>query len=51
VVANPKQITEASLRARFPNLTYRDIPGTGHFLMMEMPAEFNAIVLEWLQRR
>jgi pimeloyl-ACP methyl ester carboxylesterase len=51
VVANPRQITEASLKARFPNLTYRDMPGTGHFLMMEMPAEFNAIVLEWLQRR
>lgn len=48
VVANPKQIQEAPLRARFPNLTYRDLPGTGHFLMMEKPAEFNSLVLEWL---
>ncbi len=51
VVANPKQITEASVRARFPNLTYRDMPGTGHFLMMEKPAEFNAIVLDWLGKQ
>lgn len=51
VVANPEQLTEASARARFPNLTYRDVPGTGHFLMMEKPAEFNTIVLEWLGKR
>lgn len=51
VVANPAQIREEALRARFPNLTYKTLPGTGHFLMMEKPAEFNAIVLEWLARR
>lgn len=51
VVANPKQLTEASIRARFPNLTYRDMPGTGHFLMMEKPAEFNALVLEWMAKQ
>lgn len=51
VVAHPEQITEASLKARFPNLTYRNMAGTGHFLMMEKPAEFNAIVLEWLGAR
>ncbi|MCU0246114.1 MAG: alpha/beta hydrolase [Bryobacter sp.] len=51
VVANPKQITEAAVRARFPNLTYRDMPGTGHFLMMEKPAEFNALVLEWIGKQ
>jgi len=51
VVANPAQIREEALKGRFPNLTYKDMPGTGHFLMMEKPAEFNAIVLEWLAAR
>lgn len=51
VVANPAQIREESLKARFPNLTYKTMPGTGHFLMMEKPAEFNAIVLEWLGKQ
>ena len=51
VVAKPAQIRRESLAARFPNLTYKDMPGTGHFLMMEKPAEFNAIVLEWLAAR
>ncbi len=51
VVAKPAQIREAAIKARFPNLTYKDMPGTGHFLMMEKPAEFNAIVLEWLAAR
>jgi pimeloyl-ACP methyl ester carboxylesterase len=51
VVANPAQIREEALKARFPNLTYKNMPGTGHFLMMEKPSEFNAIVLEWLAAR
>lgn len=51
VVANPAQIREAALKARFPNLAYKTLPGTGHFLMMEKPAGFNAIVLEWLGRQ
>lgn len=51
VVANPAQIREAALKARFPNLTYKNLPDAGHFLMMEKPAEFNTIVLEWLAGR
>jgi pimeloyl-ACP methyl ester carboxylesterase len=49
VVANPAQVTEESIRVRFPNLTYRTIPGVGHFLMMEKPEEMNALILEWLK--
>lgn len=49
VVAHPEQIREEALRQRWPELTYRSMPGTGHFLMMEKPAEFNAILLEWLR--
>jgi pimeloyl-ACP methyl ester carboxylesterase len=48
IVAHPEQIREESLRARWPRLTYRSLPGTGHFLMMEKPIEFNDIVLAWL---
>ncbi len=40
--------TEASLRTRFPRAELKRIPGTGHFLMMEKPAEFNSMLLDWL---
>jgi pimeloyl-ACP methyl ester carboxylesterase len=32
----------------FPHMEYHEIPGTGHFLMLEKPAEFNRILLEFL---
>lgn len=51
VVANPKELSEEALRRRYPRLTYRVMPGTGHFLMMEKPGEFNALLLEWLAAR
>jgi pimeloyl-ACP methyl ester carboxylesterase len=28
----------------FPNYEHHEIPGTGHFLMMEKPREFNALL-------
>ena len=31
-------------RKVLPNLEYHEIPGTGHFLMMEKPAEFNRLL-------
>lgn len=42
------QLPESYLRQLFPALTYRKIPGTGHFLMMERPAEFNRVLTAWL---
>ena len=31
-------------RKLFPNYQHHEIPGTGHFLMMEKPREFNALL-------
>jgi pimeloyl-ACP methyl ester carboxylesterase len=33
------------LQAHFPKLEYVKIPGTGHFLMLEKPDEFNRLLL------
>jgi pimeloyl-ACP methyl ester carboxylesterase len=33
----------------YPNLRYAEIPGTGHFLMMEKPDEFNRQLLDFLK--
>lgn len=41
-------LTEESLRKRFPRATVIRVPGTGHFLHMEKPAEVNRVLLEWL---
>ena len=34
----------------FPNYEHHEIPGTGHFLMMEKPAEFNARLTAFVDR-
>lgn len=39
------------MRRQYPNLEYAEIPGTGHFLMLEKPAEFNRLVLAFLDRQ
>jgi pimeloyl-ACP methyl ester carboxylesterase len=36
------------MKTRFPNLEYFQIPGTGHFLMLEKPEEFNRLLLAFL---
>jgi pimeloyl-ACP methyl ester carboxylesterase len=33
-----------AMRKVLPNLEYHEIPGTGHFLMLERPAEFNRLL-------
>lgn len=43
--------SRASLEARFPNLEYTQIPGTGHFLMLEKPEEFNRLLLAFLAKQ
>ena len=37
-----------NVKKRFPGLEYHEIAGTGHFLMLEKPAEFNRLLLEFL---
>ena len=49
--ATSKFITLEGLQRRFPKAELLRIEGTGHFLMMEKPAEFNRILLDWLAVR
>jgi pimeloyl-ACP methyl ester carboxylesterase len=37
-------------RKVLPNFEYHEIPGTGHFLMMEKPAEFNRLLEQFVDR-
>ncbi len=37
------------MKATYPNLQYVEIPGTGHFLMMEKADEFNRRMLDFLK--
>ena len=38
------------MKTRFPNLEYFQISGTGHFLMLEKPEEFNRLLLAFLDK-
>ncbi len=40
-----------NMRTRFPNLECVDIPGAGHFLMLERPVEFNRILKSFLDKQ
>jgi len=37
------------MQTTYPKLQYTEIPGTGHFLMMEKPDQFNKLVLDFLK--
>ena len=37
-----------SLKKVFPNSEYVQVAGTGHFVMMERPEEFNRLLLAFL---
>jgi len=39
-----------STKKLFPNYEHHEIPGTGHFLMMERPREFNALLTAFVDR-
>jgi sigma-B regulation protein RsbQ len=41
----------ASMKSRFPELEYHKIPGTGHFLMLEKPEEFNRLLMDFLAKQ
>jgi pimeloyl-ACP methyl ester carboxylesterase len=38
------------MKTVFPTLEYHEIPGTGHFLMLEKPAEFNKLLGDFLAK-
>lgn len=42
---------QAYMKDHFPHLEYTEIPGTGHFLMLEKPAEFNRLLTAFLNRQ
>lgn len=48
--ADRSRTDEARIRALAPNFRLRVVDGTGHFLMMEQPARFNAVLREELAR-
>ena len=39
------------MKQHYPHLEYTEIPGTGHFLMLEKPAAFNRILITFLQKQ
>jgi pimeloyl-ACP methyl ester carboxylesterase len=41
----------AYMKTHFPNLEYVEIAGTGHFLMLEKPDEFNTLLLGFLAKQ
>jgi pimeloyl-ACP methyl ester carboxylesterase len=49
--ANNTYLTLESLQRHFPKAELKRIEGTGHFLMMEKPAEFDRMLLDWLAAR
>lgn len=49
IYAGPSGIaSDKAVHAAFPAVEYVSIPGTGHFLMLEKPEEFNRILLSFL---
>ena len=38
------------MKTHFPKMDYEEIPGTGHFLMLEKPEEFNRLLLTFLAK-
>jgi sigma-B regulation protein RsbQ len=52
IYAGPSGIASRdTVLAHFPNAEYTTIPGTGHFLMLEKPDEFNRILLVFLAKQ
>ena len=39
------------IKTHFPNMDYEEIPGTGHFLMLEKPEEFNRLLIAFLAKQ
>lgn len=50
IYAGSSGIQRDYLRQLFPLLEFHQVPGTGHFLMMEKPAPVNQLLLRFLQK-
>jgi len=49
IYAEPAPVaTRDAILKNFPKADYIQVDGTGHFLMLEKPAEFNAVLLKFL---
>jgi pimeloyl-ACP methyl ester carboxylesterase len=42
---------QAYMKEHFPNREYHEVAGTGHFVMLDKPGEFNALLLAFLKRQ
>lgn len=51
VYAGRPVASKETVQARFPQAEYAQIPGTGHFLMMEEPTKFNELLLGFLAKQ
>lgn len=52
IYAGPSGVaSEKAVHAVFPAVQYESIPGTGHFLMLEKPDEFNRILMGFLSKQ
>ena len=39
------------MKTHFPNMDYHEISGTGHFLMLEKPEQFNGLLIAFLNKQ
>ncbi len=46
-----RMANRALLQRHYPHFALTEIPGTGHFLMLEKPAAFNRILLAFLAKQ
>jgi pimeloyl-ACP methyl ester carboxylesterase len=49
--ADSRWANAESMKALFPKLEFHKIPGTGHFLMLEKPDEFNRLLKSFLEKQ
>jgi pimeloyl-ACP methyl ester carboxylesterase len=47
---NSRRANREVLSRIFPSFEYAEIPGTGHFLMLEKPEEFNRVLIAFLDK-
>jgi pimeloyl-ACP methyl ester carboxylesterase len=51
VFADNSQLDDSeAMKTVFPTAEFHELPGTGHFLMLEKPAEFNALLERFLAK-
>lgn len=39
------------IKTHFPNMQYEEVPGTGHFVMIDKPGEFNRLLIGFLDQQ